>query len=142
MFQFLFVLFFILPLIEIYLLMHLGTLVGLGNTIFLILFTGFLGAYLARRQGLKTLIDIQTNLNSGQLPTESLMDGAMILLAGAMLITPGFVTDAIGFFLLIPAGRQLVRGLLFKHFQNFTQRQNYAKTKDSPDIKYFDQDDV
>lgn len=105
----LFLLFTCIPLIELYLLLVLGRHVGVVETIALVLLTGALGAWLARQQGLRTLTQIRQSMNAGQMPTDALIDGLMILIAGAVLLTPGLLTDLAGFFLLLPAGRALIR---------------------------------
>ena len=103
------VLFCLVPLLELLLLVEVGRLVGLLPTIVMVLATGVLGAWLARREGLRTVTRLREELASGALPGQTLLDGALILVAGAVLLTPGFITDAVGFGLLIPAGRSLVR---------------------------------
>jgi len=112
LFFYLLLLFTVLPLTEFALLVWLDGVIGLLPTIALVLGTGVLGASLARQQGLATLWRIRQQSSSGQMPTDALFDGALILVAGAVLITPGILTDAFGFSLLIPPLRGLVkRGL-------------------------------
>ncbi|MEM7310354.1 MAG: FxsA family protein [Planctomycetota bacterium] len=102
-------LFLLVPIVELVLLIQLGKHVGLGATLGLIVATGFAGAWLTRRQGLGTLARIQAELGAGSVPTDALIDGLLILLAGAVLLTPGLLTDAAGFLLLVPATRRRVR---------------------------------
>ncbi|TWT46657.1 FxsA family protein [Botrimarina hoheduenensis] len=109
-------LFVILPLVEFSLLYRLGQAWGLVPTIALVLFTGVLGAALARWQGMLTLWRIRTELSAGRTPTDALLDGALILVAGAVLITPGILTDALGFALLVPVTRTLVKRWLRRGF--------------------------
>lgn len=109
MFIRLLILFICIPIVEIYVLLEAGELIGLWPTIGLILLTGFAGAYLARTQGSDTAKKIQIALNNGEMPTEELLDGAMILAGGLTLLTPGFVTDLIGFCLLLPVTRTLLK---------------------------------
>jgi UPF0716 protein FxsA len=97
------------PMVEMVLLIQLGQLVGLWPTLALIVVTGMLGAALARREGLRVWRDVQREMQAGRMPTASLVDGLLILVAGAVLLTPGLLTDAVGFFLLIPGGRRVVR---------------------------------
>jgi UPF0716 protein FxsA len=101
-----------LPLVELWLLLVVGNRIGWGPTIMLVLITGVVGTGLARTQGLQTLAAIQRDMATGVMPAPRLMDGVMILLAGAMLITPGILTDVAGFLLLVPATRQIIRNYL------------------------------
>jgi UPF0716 protein FxsA len=116
MFLRLLLLFTIVPLVELFLLVKLGTVVGVGPTIALVLFTGILGAWLARQQGLEVLRRVNEDLSQGRMPTEALMDGVLILIAGAVLLTPGLLTDALGFVLLIPRTRAEVRKIVAARF--------------------------
>ncbi len=109
MFLRLLLLFTVVPLIELYLLVELGTVIGIGPTVLLVVTTGVLGAWLARWQGLGVLTRVSEDLAQGRLPTDALIDGLLILIAGAVLLTPGLITDALGFFLLVPQGRAAVR---------------------------------
>ncbi|MCG8325957.1 MAG: FxsA family protein [Thiotrichales bacterium] len=106
MFKVLLFLFITIPLLEIYLLLQVGGFIGAINTIALILLTALIGTLLLRQQGLATLLRVQQTLDQGQLPAGALVEGLMLLLAGALLLTPGFVTDLIGFLCLVPALRQ------------------------------------
>ncbi len=108
----LFALFVVLPLLELVLLLQIGQAIDWPATIGLVLVTGLVGSFLARWQGTKALREIQTQLASGQLPGRALFDGALILVAGAVLITPGVITDACGFLLLLPPVRGLLGRLL------------------------------
>ena len=105
----LFALFLITPVVEIVLLLQVGQRIGLFETIALVLATAMLGAALVSRQGSSTLASIRREFASGVFPAAPLAHGAMILVAGAVLITPGFLTDAIGFSLLIPPVRERLR---------------------------------
>lgn len=109
MFIRLLILFTSIPIIEIYVLLEAGELIGLWPTISLIFLTGIAGAYLARTQGSDTARKIQIALQNGEMPTEELLDGAMILAGGITLLTPGFCTDMIGFSLLLPVTRSLIK---------------------------------
>ena len=100
MFLKIFILFITVPVQEIAILIDIGSYFGLGPTILLIVFTGALGAYLAKKEGLKTFFAIQNKLNAGEIPTEELIDGVIILAAGLVLLTPGIITDTFGFLLL------------------------------------------
>ena len=105
----LFLLFTVIPMIELYLLLTLGRYMGFTATVALVVLTGALGAWLARSQGLATLTEIRQQQAMGRMPAAALVDGLLILIAGAVLLTPGLLTDLAGFFLLIPAGRALIR---------------------------------
>ncbi len=105
----LFLAFTIIPVVEIYLLIQIGTIFGALTSIALVIVTGFLGAYLARIQGLQTLFRIQESLREGQMPSGELLDALLIGIAGLVLLTPGFLTDAFGFLLLIPNTRKSIK---------------------------------
>ena len=109
MFLRLFLLFTAVPLVELYLLIRIGRVIGVVPTIAIVVVTGALGAALARHQGLGVLRRLQEDLVAGRPPTGALVDGLLILVAAAMLLTPGLITDAVGFLLLVPAGRKVVR---------------------------------
>jgi len=109
MFLRLLLLFTIVPLIELYLLIKIGGVIGVVPTIAIVVSTGVLGAWLARWQGLAVLRRISDEMAAGRLPTDALIDGLLILVAAAVLLTPGLLTDSLGFVLLVPASRALVR---------------------------------
>jgi UPF0716 protein FxsA len=109
MFIRLLLLFTVVPLVELFLLVKLGAVIGIGATVLIVISTGVLGAWLARWQGLGVLRRLSEDLNQGRLPADALIDGLLILIAGAVLLTPGLITDALGFFLLVPQGRAVVR---------------------------------
>ena len=102
-------LFTIVPFIELTLLIEIGSHIGTLNTIMVIVITGIIGAFMARIAGLTVLLKIQDNLREGIFPQDELFDGVLILISGALLLTPGLLTDALGFFLLIPFGRLIVK---------------------------------
>jgi UPF0716 protein FxsA len=109
MFLRLLLLFTVVPLIELYLLIKIGGVIGVVPTIAIVIGTGVLGAWLARWQGLAVLRRISEEMAAGRLPTDALIDGLLILVAAAVLLTPGLLTDSLGFVLLVPASRALVR---------------------------------
>ncbi|MFC1624521.1 FxsA family protein [Candidatus Omnitrophota bacterium] len=109
MLGYLILLFTLVPIAELALLIKVGQHIGLGNTIFIVIFTGILGAILAKTQGLITLVRIREDINEGIMPTEKLFDGVLILCGGILLLTPGLITDLIGFMALIPLTRHLIR---------------------------------
>lgn len=118
MFGRLLLLFIAVPLIDLIALLRVGRLLGFWPTLALVLLMGTLGAALARAQGLRTLTRINNDLAAGRMPSDALADGALILLAGALLVTPGFLTDIVGLALLIPPVRGLFRKLLTKWFRS------------------------
>ena len=113
----LFLAFTIIPVVEIYLLIQIGTIFGALTSIALVIVTGFLGAYLARIQGLQTLFRIQESLREGQMPSGELLDALLIGIAGLVLLTPGFLTDAFGFLLLIPNTRTAIKQWLHRQIE-------------------------
>jgi UPF0716 protein FxsA len=104
----LFAVFLSVPLIEVWLLVKVGSLIGAGWTIFLVVLTAVIGAALVRAQGLSTLARSQELLHRGELPAVELLEGAALLIAGALLLTPGFLTDTVGFLLLLPPLRRRI----------------------------------
>lgn len=113
----LFFLFTLVPLVELYLLIRLGAYIGAVDIIAIVIGTGIAGGLLARNQGLAVLDRIRTELNQGRPPAESFFDGLLILIAGAMLITPGLLTDGLGLLLLIPWSRQTFKSWLKRKMQ-------------------------
>ena len=103
------------PLVEIAVFVQVGGWIGLGPTLALVVLTAVLGTWQLRAQGLATLLRARDQIDRGALPTRELFDGACLLVAGAPLLTPGFVTDAAGFLLFLPPVRDLLRGLLARY---------------------------
>jgi len=101
-----FILFITLPLLELYVLIQVGSDIGGLNTIVLCLLTAFIGGMLIRWQGLMTLMDAQKHMAAGDLPAEHAFHGILLALAGVLLFTPGFITDSAGFLLLFPPLRR------------------------------------
>jgi UPF0716 protein FxsA len=110
-------LFILVPAVELILLIEIGQLIGTVPTIGLIIFTGVLGAYLAQRQGVQVLKQIRAEMQAGRLPADSVFDGAMILVAGAVLMTPGVLTDIAGLLCLIPPTRRVIKGLIWSRLR-------------------------
>ena len=108
-FGWLVLLFVVTPLLELAILFKVKEWLGLQETILLVLCTGIVGAWLARAQGFVVLQKIQQDMSAGRLPAPYLLDGLMIIIAGALLITPGLLTDTVGFLLLIPRVRAFVK---------------------------------
>ncbi len=125
MFFKLFLLFTIIPFVELMLLIKIGTMIGMLDTILLIIITGVIGAMMVRAAGIQCLFRIQAHLQKGTFPADELFNGLLILVSGALLITPGLLTDAVGFVLLIPYTRDVIKVWL----------KRYVKAKiDSGDI--------
>ena len=106
MFFWLLLLFFTVPLVEIYVLLEVGGVIGVLPTIALVVLTAVIGAGLIRAQGLTTLARVRDELERGELPAVGIIEAALLLVAGALLLTPGFVTDTIGFLILVPPLRR------------------------------------
>lgn len=105
----LFVLFVLVPVIELALLIQIGRVVGLLPTVGLVLLTGAVGAWLARAEGLRVFFNFQNELQTGRLPGQAVFDGLCILVGGALLLTPGVLTDLVGFALLLPPTRRWIQ---------------------------------
>ena len=110
-------LFIAVPAVELILLIEIGQRIGSLATIGLIIGTGIVGAALARRQGMNTIARLRKDLDAGGLPAEAIVDGVLILVAAAVLITPGVLTDLFGFLLLVPACRGQVKRFLKRRFE-------------------------
>jgi len=107
----------IVPLVELVILLRLAQAISWGPTILIVLVTGVFGAWLARREGFRTLVRIQEELASGHTPTLSLVEGVMILVAGVLLVTPGILTDLVGLALLVPPIRRWVARRIAESFK-------------------------
>ena len=110
-------LFILVPAAELALLLEVGSRIGTLPTLAIIVFTGVLGAFLARRQGLAVIGEAQARIGRGEIPASSLADGVMILVAAALLMTPGLLTDSFGFLLLVPAFRNVVKAHALRKIQ-------------------------
>ncbi len=117
------ILFIAIPIIEIYLLIKVGSVIGAIPTILIIIGTAVLGAYLLRAQGISTLNRVQNSLQRGEIPALEMMEGLVLLICGALLLTPGFFTDLLGFLALIPVIRQAFVVWALKH-SNIIQTMN------------------
>lgn len=118
----LFLCFTLIPVIELYLLIKLGTVMGGFNTVLLVILTGFAGAWLARMEGMNTMFKVRQSLNQGLMPAEELIDALIILIAGLVLITPGLLTDVAGLMLLWPVTRNRFKRFLRKKFDEMNAR--------------------
>ncbi|MCP4036375.1 MAG: FxsA family protein [bacterium] len=106
-----------LPALELWLLIEIGRRIGSLETIALIVVTGIVGASLARNQGLRVLNEVQQRVAAGEMPADSLVDGIMILVASALLVTPGILTDVFGFLCLVPGFRSRVKAEVIRRFE-------------------------
>jgi UPF0716 protein FxsA len=121
--------FTLIPMIELYLLIQVGSVIGGFNTIVLVIISGFLGAWLARMEGMNTLMRVRTSMQQGIMPTEDLLDALIIFLAGVVLITPGLLTDAMGLLLLWPVTRNRFKQLLRRKFDEWTSNNTIDITR-------------
>jgi len=106
------VLFVVVPLVEIYVLIQIGQVIGAWTTILLLVADSVLGGYLIKREGSRAWQALRAALQSHKMPARELADGALILIGGTLLLTPGFLTDVVGFFLILPFTRPVARRLL------------------------------
>lgn len=129
----LFVAFLLVPLIEIALFIQIGGAIGLGWTLLIVVITAVIGTMLVRAQGIQAMSQVKSSFNQMRDPSEALAHGAMILFSGALLLTPGFFTDAVGFALLVPG----VRLAVFKWARsrvNVTTFSSHPQQPQHPDI--------
>ena len=119
------ILFVIVPVTELYILIEVGKKIGSLSIIGIIILTGIIGAYLVKSQGFMILRKIQNDLNEEIMPGDSLIQGAIILAGGILLLTPGFVTDIVGFIFLIPVSRNIVKKYLLKWLQGKIKEGNF-----------------
>ena len=118
----------LIPIVEIYLFIKIGSQIGAFTTIFLVFFTAVVGVYYARYEGINTLRSGMTQIIKNQIPAHELISGAAITFAAVLLIIPGFATDLIGFLLIIPITRRLILGRLNKKFENKeTKKSNFIE---------------
>ena len=118
------------PLVELYLIVRVAGELGAGQTILLLVAVSVVGAWMVRRSGIGVLNQIRDRLSQGALPGNELVDGMLILLAGAFMLTPGFLTDAVGLLLLFPPSRKAVRSVLMRRY---AKRVNIAEWTGVPD---------
>ena len=118
----------LIPIVEIYLFIKIGSQIGAFSTIFLVFFTAVVGVYYARYEGINTLRSGMTQIIKNQIPAHELISGAAIAFAAVLLIIPGFATDLVGFLLIIPITRRLILGRVNKKFENKeTKKSNFIE---------------
>ncbi len=110
----LFFLFAVLPILEIAILINVGEIIGGWYTMAIVIVTAFAGAHLVRQQGIQTLMQAQQKMQLGTLPGQEMAEGLLLVIAGVLLVTPGFVTDGLGFLLSLPTTRPLIAKSLLK----------------------------
>ena len=120
----LFLVFTIIPFLELYLLIEVGMLIGPVSTLALVVLTGFSGAYLARIQGMQTMFRVRSSLQQGIMPTEDLIDALLIFIAGIVLLTPGFLTDIAGLLVLFPVTRIYIKRFMREKFNKWLKNQD------------------
>ena len=129
MFRFLLLLFLIVPMVEIYILIKVGGVIGAGWTIFSVVATAVIGAALLRKQGASTLLRAQQNMQKGGLPALEMMEGIALAASGLLLLTPGFATDIFGFLLLVPMFRRgLIKKMLAKSIVSMHSQTHYSQS--------------
>lgn len=132
--QFVFLAFLIIPFVEIYLLLQIGGIVGVFPTIALVVLTAIIGAGLLRQQGLATWQRFQDNLAKGTLPAYEMVEGPILLVGGALLLTPGFFTDIIGFACLIPPMRKKIAQYIIEKRLVQAGMPPHQQPKTQPDV--------
>ena len=113
----LFILFALLPILEIALLINVGSVIGGWNTVGLVLLSAFIGAYFVKREGVSTLQTAQEKMQRNEVPGKELVEGLMLVVAGVLLVTPGFITDIFGFLLSMPGSRHFFAAQVSKHMK-------------------------
>jgi len=128
LFLYLLIIFIILPIIEISIFIQVGGFVGTFNTVLIIFLTAAVGVYFVRQQGFRTFQKITVELQNQQIPVQGMFDGLVILIAGILLVTPGFLTDIIGFLGLVPQTRVFLLAMVKKiFFQRYSNAQKQYK---------------
>tara|TARA_B100001250_G_scaffold409786_1_gene434836 strand:+ start:754 stop:1188 length:435 start_codon:yes stop_codon:yes gene_type:complete len=142
LFKIFLILFITIPLVEIAILINIGKIIGAGYTIALVIGTAFLGVSLLRIQGISTLAKVQANISKGQLPATELIEGLILLISGALLLTPGFFTDMLGFLMLVPILRQRLAETFFVNFMknHINIRQTQTRTGNIIEGEHWDSD--
>jgi UPF0716 protein FxsA len=130
-FQSIFLLVLLIPFVEIYLLLKVGGIIGAFPTIFLVVFTAVLGTWLLRQQGFATFQRLQENLAKGTIPAYEMIEGPIILVGGVLLLTPGFITDILGFACLIPQlRRKIAQYIIENHLVQAGGHYQWGKPKE------------
>ncbi len=130
LFRLIFLFFLLVPLIEIYLLLRIGGIIGILPTVFMVVATAVIGAWLLRVQGFSTWQRFQVSMANGEVPTLEIIEGPILLVGGALLLTPGFFTDILGFLCLIPISRK--KFALYLMEQGLGSYANVSKPQRTP----------
>jgi UPF0716 protein FxsA len=127
-------LFVVVPIAELYTIIRVGASIGFFNTLAVIIAVGFIGSWLVKREGMRTWVRFNQTLASGQIPAKEMVDGVLILGAGALLLTPGFLSDVFGILMLFPPTRAVLRGYVMKRVKagNFVVRTNFMGGTSAP----------
>jgi len=119
--------FITVPLVELGILIKVGQYLGVPATLGVVVLTGVLGSALAASQGSRALSGIRDDLLAGRMPAQSILDGVLVFSAGLLLVTPGLLTDSVGFFLLVPPGRRWLRGVLTRRLRSKIEHYVYRE---------------
>lgn len=142
MFWKLLVLFTLVPLVELALLIKLGGYIGIIPTIAIVAGTGVIGVSLARSQGLELISRVKNQVNSGRVPSDQLLEGVFILIGGAMLLTPGLITDTTGFLLILPFSRKWLRERVKVRIKSWLRKKGFDNLNYYyRDYRYYRDDD-
>ncbi|MCU1371321.1 MAG: hypothetical protein JWO77_2515 [Ilumatobacteraceae bacterium] len=133
----LFLLFIVAPLLELYVIIQVASVIGGWETIALLVVESAIGAYLLKRQGYATVDKIARALDEGRIPSNELIDGLLLLVAGALMLAPGFLGDVIGFLLIVPVTRLPFRAVLRKRFESGRYSSFFAATSGGPGAARF-----
>jgi len=128
--------FTVIPVFEIFLLFQFSDNIGGLNTILLVIMTGVVGATLARQQGYRVMAEVQAKMQDGQLPASDLVQGVLIFCGGLLLLTPGFVTDALGLALVLPGTRHIFAGFLLRYFKQKVQTDSFHVYSDPRSVHF------
>lgn len=125
--QFILLILLIIPFVELYLLLEVGSFLGVFPTIFMIIFTGALGVWMFRQQGFSTMKRFQETVNRGEVPAYEMIEGSILMIGGALLIAPGFFTDLLGFACLIPPLRKEIAKYVLEHYLIVPQNSPFSQ---------------
>ena len=121
------ILFIVIPVAEMWVLIEVGSYIGALPTIGLVLLTAVIGLALLRQQGLSTLLRANQRMQAGEIPAQEMAEGIFLAVGGALLLTPGFITDTVGFACLIPGIRRLLLGRVLKHWRVVQVRRFHSR---------------
>jgi len=126
--------FVVVPIAELYTIIRVGSTIGFLNTLGVMILVGFVGSWLVKREGMRTWVRFNQTLASGQVPAKEMVDGVLILGAGALLLTPGFLSDIFGILMLFPPSRAVLRAYVMKRVNagNFVVRPSFTRGGGAP----------